>query len=123
MAAFAIMGFAQLKNSVCYTWLFNLVHSNDKQSICSFINAFDTLTLCITCCYFVFLSREWFYLYFIMTFLGTVSYAIIILCVPESPKWLLLHNKTQEAIDSFNYISKMNCSKTLFDSHTVFVES
>jgi hypothetical protein len=123
MAAFAIMGFSQLKNSVCYTWLFTLVHSRDKQSVCSFVNAFDSLTLFITCSYFVLLSREWFYLYFTMTLLGTVSYLIIVLFVPESPKWLLLHKKPHDAVDSFNFISKINCSKFFLDMETVFVES
>lgn len=123
MTAFAIMGFSQLKNSVCYTWLFTLVHTSNKQSVCTFLNAFDTLTLCVTCCYFVFVSREWFYLYFTMTLLGTLSFAVMIFCIPESPKWLLLNDQSQEAINSFNFISKINCSKYFIDSETVFVES
>jgi hypothetical protein len=56
---FGVMGLAQLKTNVCYSWLFSLVHSSNKASVCSFLNAFDTITLAVSCFYFQFISREW----------------------------------------------------------------
>jgi hypothetical protein len=98
MATFALMGFLMLKNQVCYIWMFQLVHSKDKSAVCSVVNAFDTLTMCITCIYFEWVSKHWFWLYFGMTALGTASYVLIMLFIPEAPKWLLINNKKSQAI-------------------------
>ncbi len=113
--AFALMGFFQLKNSVCYTWLFSLVHSKDKQGVCSFLNAFDTATLCVTCLYFIFISKEWFYLYLFMTTLGTLSYLAIMVLVPEAPRWSIINGRSSEAIESFNMIARVNRSRFFID--------
>ena len=113
MFSFALMGLLQLKNSVCYTWLFGLIHSKNKQSVCSFLNAYDTLTTSVTCIYFVYVSKEWFYLYFFMTVLGTFSFLVTILVVPEAPRWLLVNGKLEDAIRSFNFIATFNLSNKL----------
>ena len=122
MFSFAVMGFMQLKNSVCYTWLFSLVHSNHKQAVCSFLNAFDTLTLFVTCVYFIFISKEWFYLYLFMTVLGTVSFIVIFWIMPEAPRWLLINGKQEEAISTFNSIARFNRSSSRISPQSVFIE-
>jgi MFS family permease len=90
MAAFALMGACQLKNSTSYCWLFDLVESKHKSSVCGFINSFDMLTLSVIAFYFMFLTHYWFYLFMGMTVLGALSLVFLLTCVPESPKWLFI---------------------------------
>lgn len=108
LVAFAVMGASQLKNNVCYSWLFSMVHSSNKSAACSFLNAFDTSTILVTCVYFQFISREWFWLYLVMTVLASMSFLILMVFVPESPRWLLGQGREKEAIDVFNEIAKIN---------------
>jgi hypothetical protein len=123
MAGFALIGFSQLKNNVSYTWLFESVESRHKSSACSVLNAFDTLTMAITCFYFLAISRNWFWLYFTMTVLATFSFMLTMAIVPESPKWLLINGRREDAIKALNWIGKINGSKTPISDDAVFVES
>jgi hypothetical protein len=123
MAGFALFGFSQLKNNVCYTWLFESVESKHKSSACSALNAFDTLTMAMACFYFVAISRHWFWLYFTVTLLGTLAFMITMIIVPESPQWLLFQGRREDAIKAFNWIGKINGSKTPISDDAVFLES
>jgi hypothetical protein len=120
---FVLMGLAQLKTNVCYSWLFSLVHSSNKASVCSFLNAFDTITLAVSCFYFQFISREWYGLYLTMTIIGTISYFILVLVIPESPRWLLVQGREQDAIKAFNTIAKLNFSKNRIPLQAQFAET
>ena len=90
MLAFACMGACQLKNSTSFCWLFDLVESKHKAIVCGCINSFDMLTLSVISFYFMFVSNDWFALFFVMTVLGAISLVFLLVCVPESPKWLLI---------------------------------
>jgi len=114
MIAFAGMGACQFKNSTCFCWLFDMVESKHKSTVCGIINSFDMLTLSVIASYFLCLSRYWFALFAIMTILGALSLIFLLICVPESPKWLLMKQKnTSLAIESFNKIGTFNRSKNL----------
>jgi hypothetical protein len=89
LTMFVVMGLSQLKQNICYTWLFSLVHSSNKSVACSVINGWDMATIFVTCAYFQFVSRDWYGLYLFMTVLGTVSLLILVVFIPESPMWLL----------------------------------
>ena len=52
-----------------------------------------------------------------------VSNVIVAIVCPESPMWLLLHGKRQEAIKVLNYIAWFNGSKNRISDDTEFVES
>jgi hypothetical protein len=43
-----------------------------------------------------------------MTSIGTLSFLIVLLLVPESPKWLLINGRKQEAVEALNKIAKIN---------------
>ena len=57
-----------------------------------------------------------------MTLIGTFSYIVVILVVPEAPRWLLINGKQAEAIDSFNYIASLNFSNHFISKQVTFVE-
>ena len=110
LAGFALMGFCQLKNNMCYVWLFELLESKHKSMAVGFLNAVDTITLTISTLYYLYWNKNWYYLCFTFTLIGTVSHLYMILFAPESPKWLLANNRKPEAISAFNRIGKLNFS-------------
>ena len=79
--------------------------------------------MAIACFYFVAISRNWFWLYFTMTALGSISFVLTMAIVPESPKWLLIHGKREEAIKALNWIGRINGTKTPISESATFVES
>lgn len=107
---FTLMGSCQLKNSISYVWLFDLVQQKDKPIAVGVLNAWDCLTISVVSFYYKFVSKHWFSLYFTMSLVGFTSLMILTFIIPESPKWLLHNKRRSEAIDSFNLIAKINCS-------------
>ena len=57
-----------------------------------------------------------------MTLIGTFSFIVVMLVVPEAPRWLLVNGKQEEAIDSFNYIASLNFSNYFISKQVTFVE-
>lgn len=107
---FALMGACQLKNTVCYVWLFDLIMRKDKSVSVGILNAWDTITLTVLTLYFLYWDKSWFNLCLFMTVLGTACHCFMIFCAPDSPKWLLAQGKREDAIIAFNKIGKYNGS-------------
>ena len=108
---FTLMGLMCAKNSLCFTWLFELVDMRKKSIVSSAVNSLDFAIVIIAGIYYKFASREWAPL--ILAFFWTCVCCFVltgVLC-PESPKWLLLQGRNREAIESLNYIAKFNGCK------------
>jgi len=58
-----------------------------------------------------------------MTALGSFSFVLTMAIVPESPKWLLIQGKREEAIKALNWIGRINGTKTPISESATFVES
>ena len=86
------------------------------------MNAFDTLTLLVVCLYFT-AYKDWLPLYLSLSVLGAVSYLVLMVFVPESPKWLLLKGRQEEAISAFNKIAAINRTPNRIPLDAIFVES
>ena len=71
------------------------------------------------CLYIMYVSKNWFYLCFVAQLLG---YVVLFICLflPESPKWLLVHGKREEAIAALNSIASVNGVQTLIPEDAVF---
>jgi hypothetical protein len=89
------------------------------------LNANDVLTMAVLCTYFMLVSRDWFWIYFYMTCVGSLSYLGVMLFMPESPKWLLFTGNESKAISNLNYIAKVNGSgfRLPNDGSITFLES
>ena len=120
---FALMGACQLKNSISYVWLFDLVQQKDKPIAVGVLNAWDCLTISVVSFYFKFVSKYWFSLYLFMSLIGFASLMILTFIIPESPKWLLHNKRREEAIYCFNVIAKINCSAHRIPESAQFTES
>lgn len=77
----------------------------------SFMNTMGMLTLFFVGIFFKFVSVNWFPLVFGNTLICNIAFIILLLVAPETPKWLLLMNRTDDAINSFNRIALINRSK------------
>ena len=90
IVAFFILGASFIKNSQSYTWLSGFVQQKHIPLCYGVINAYDCLAVLIICLYFIYVSTNYFNLYF---YLGTVvcaiAFLLTILFAPESPKFLI----------------------------------
>ena len=91
-AMFFLMGLTQLKVGVAYVWLSECVGFAYKSSAFTLINIFDGLTMAVVCIYYMWISKEWFYLCFAMAILSYIATCCILLC-PESPRWHLVNGR------------------------------
>lgn len=108
LICYGVMGACQLKNSGCYGWLHDLLETKHKAVATGFLAGFDSLSLAIIPMYFLYLSKNWFNLFFLLTVMSGISHFTILYFSPESPKWLLVQNREQEAISAFNKIAHYN---------------
>ena len=122
MLGFIIYGIGNTKNSVCYIWLCELMETRHKSSACSVLNTFNSATIAIFGLYVLFISRDWFYIIFFMYLLGVISWFIILLMIPEAPRWLLINGRTKDALTSFEHISSLNAVEFTISPDAVFIE-
>ena len=123
LAGFVIMGATTLKNTTSYVWLFDLVEARHKQLVCGVMTGFDLTTITFLCLYFMNIDNNWYPLCFFMTILSAAAYVGAVALVPESPIWLLLQGKREEAIKALNWIAKMNGSENRIPDDATFEES
>jgi MFS family permease len=62
MFGYILYGFGQIKNSVCYAWLFECMETKNKSSAVTCMNMFDSSTMIGFGLYVLFVSKNWLYL-------------------------------------------------------------
>ena len=121
-AAFTLYGLGQLRVSVVYVWMTELVKSDHATAVNSCITVFDVSTLGVTCFYFLFVSRDMRALLLFMSVMATISLVLCVLVLPESPAWLISASRKKEAIKSFNIIAWFNQSEIRIPESATFEE-
>ena len=119
---FVFYGLSQLKNSVAYVYAVELVPARQSGPVNVCLTSFDSATMFFVCFYFIFISKDWFPLFFTMTVLATLAYLGIVFLLPDSPIWLLKQGRVEDAIAAFNQIAKVNGSKTRIPDGAIFKE-
>ena len=90
LVSFAFIGMLLIKNGVCYTYAFELVPQKSRPLVNSAINCFDTSTLMCICFYVLFINKYYMYSMELYVILGMIAWVILVLFVPESPKWFMI---------------------------------
>ena len=123
LAAFCILGLCQLKNTVCYVWIADLVPSRNSNACSIAMTSNDAFTLACVCFYFLVISRNWFPLFMMMTVVGTIALLVLVFVVPESPANSLHKGRVGEAIEALNLIGRINGMKARIPKDAVFQEA
>ena len=121
-AMFGLAGLSQIKNSVSYVWLSECTSKPFKTRAFTIINIIDALPILLYCLYFMFIGKNWMYLSLLFCILSYIALFAAFIC-PESPRWLLVNGRTEDAIVELNKIAKMNKSTMLIPTSAVFVEN
>lgn len=122
LIGFSMMGFMMAKNSLVYAWTFEFLLKDHKATGSSVVNILEFTSCIFGGIYFLLIGtnvKPLLYFFFIYSVIG---YLLVSIVVPESPKWLLLQGKREEAIKVLNYIAWMNRSKTTISPNAQFVE-
>ena len=112
-----------MKSSLCYVYLFELLHSKDKAFACSCINALDALTPAIAGLFFMFIELDVFPLYVLTITGSTIAFLTVIFANMETPMWLLLNGQSAKAIRMFNRIAWFNGVDYRIPDDTEFIEA
>lgn len=104
-----------------YVWLSECVGNTYKSTAFTIINVYEGLTLTIVGVYYLCISRDWYWLCLAMLAVSVLATALTPLC-PESPRWLLINGRRQEAIAELNWIAKLNGRSARISNDVIFVE-
>mmetsp|Transcript_23226 Transcript_23226/g.28795 ORF Transcript_23226/g.28795 Transcript_23226/m.28795 type:complete len:122 (+) Transcript_23226:453-818(+) len=121
MIGYSLMGLMMAKNTLTFTWAFELVTKKHKSCASTCLLVLDFSVSIIAGLFFLSISREWKLLMYPFFAAGALGYIIVTLMVPESPQWLLLQGRKAEAIESLNYIAKVNRSNNRISQDVNFV--
>ena len=119
-AMFFLSGLSQIKIVCSYIYLSECTSSLYKPASFTYINIVDAAPLMITCLFYMLVSPNVMILPWVFTVLSYAAVFASFLC-PESPRWLLVNGRSQEAIAELNKIASMN-GKAPIPSDAIFVE-
>ena len=118
---FFVLGLSQIKLSQSYVWVSECVPMQSRAMAYTVINIVDASPMIVTCCWFLFVQREWFILNTIMLVVSFLAFGLAFIC-PESPRWLLVNGHREKSIETFNSIAAFNGSKTRLNINQRFTE-
>ena len=75
--------------------------------IATLVQIYDSLLMVQSCLYFMYVSKDWFYLHLGILALNIIACALCFL-LPESPQFLYRAHRFEEAREIFRIIAKIN---------------
>jgi hypothetical protein len=105
---FFSLALTNVKNGCSYVWAFETAGVKNKMFVTTVINAFDRSTLAVLGFMLIFLTRWWIVICGTYWLAGALALFIGHYYIPESPQWLMMNDRNEEAIAALNQIAKMN---------------
>lgn len=84
---------------------------------------FNSATMVVFGFYILFISRNWEGLILFMYGLSIIAFACIFFVLPESPKFLLINGRANDAHDSLRSIARINGVSYFIPHDAIFIES
>ena len=123
LCGFTLYGLAQMKGSLTYVWLAELVPAAYRNTCTVCITCFDASTMAVVGLYFLAISKDWFPLMLFVVILSTISLILAWVFIPETPSWFISQGRVSDAIKALNQIAWINGSMKRIPTNAVFEES
>jgi hypothetical protein len=96
--------------SLSYIYGQEIVATSIQNLTGSFFNLYDATVMIQSSLYFMYISTNWVQLH--TFFILCVAYSFLVFCyLPESPKYLVQKKEYERAMESYNFIAKVNKTK------------
>ena len=99
---FIAMALCNVKNGTSFSYAIEMAGSKNAKFVSLVINVFDRSTLFIVGFTVIFISRWWVFVATLYLLASVASWITIYLYIPESPNWLMMNDRTEEAIEALN---------------------
>lgn len=119
---FFALALCNVKNGCSYVWAYEQSGAKNKMFVTVVMNAFDRVTLFVMGFFLIFLTRWWMVIVGTYWLAGALALYIAYYYIPESPLWLVMNNRNEEAIANLNQIAKTNGVKERIAERTEFTE-
>lgn len=119
---YCLLAFFYIHNTMCFNYMFELTEAKYVPSVLSFITVWDTLIVSIVNFSYLTFTNDWQPPFAFFTWFGAICIFLQILIIPDSPKFLLLAGRKQEAVNALNQIAQLNRSNFRFTINHKFIE-
>lgn len=119
---FVCIALCNVKNGAAMVYTAEVVGAKNAKFAQLCINVFDRSTLFILGFLVIFLSRWWLVITGTYVLVGLSTWFVIYNLMPESPNWLMMNNRREEAIASLNLIAEMNGVEERIPENATFKE-
>lgn len=121
LVGFGLIGFLYIGKTVTLNLMYELTEKKYTGCICYAFTALDWSSYGIIA-FLLSVQREVLPALSFYVYLGALALCLELLFVPESPKFLLLNGRKEEAVASLNYIARVNRSPHRFSLADKFLE-
>lgn len=105
-----VMGLLHIKIPLSYNHIYELINENSKSFSSSIMTLVEISTTGWIGLSLQYLTKDLVDIMLYINIIQTIGVFLYFLVVPESPRWLFLNGKNEQAIDVLNYISRFNGS-------------
>ena len=92
-----------------------------KPKAYTYINVIDAIPMAVFCAYVSYVDRDWLTINLFALGISYLAFFMAFFC-PESPRWYLVNGNREIAIETLNYMNKVNGGHVGIPKDAQFVE-
>ena len=116
MACFAAFGATTVKQNIMLSWMDGFIMKKDKSILTGLVLCFEQSIVTILILYLLFVSRDLHPLLCFATLFGVATNLLTVICLPESPKWLIQNDRQEDATKVYQRIACFNCAPSFAEN-------